>query len=160
MSQFGEKGLIDYESLVHSALRRVIKNVLEQAAMAGLPGDHHFYVCFVTSHPKVQLPDYLHEDYPEDMTIIIQYEYWDLEVNMDGFFITLCFDENHERLFIPFDAITSFVDPSVKFGVQFNPVYPDSVYEEPTLSMETNADKSSPKESVDNIVAIDFSKKR
>lgn len=160
MSQFGEKGLIDYESLVHSALRRVIRTVIEQASIAGLPGDHHFYVCFVTSHPRVQLPYYLQEDYPEDMTIIIQYEYWDLEVNDDGFFITLCFDEVHERIFIPFDAITSFVDPSVKFGVQFNPVYPDSVYEEPTLSMEPQKEDALEKELTDNIVSIDFSKKR
>lgn len=159
MKQFGEKGLIDYESLVHSALRRVIKNVLEQAAAAGLPGDHHFYICFVTSHPRVQLPDYLHEDYPEDMTIIIQYEYWDLNVQDDGFFITLCFDENHERIFIPFDAVVSFVDPSVKFGVQFNPVYPDSVYEEPTLSMEAPASEQE-EQNLNNIVSIDFSKKR
>ncbi|MBP9752310.1 MAG: hypothetical protein KBD31_00655 [Proteobacteria bacterium] len=154
---------IDYESLVHSALRDVVKNILKEVAINGLPKDHHFYICFATPHPLVQLPDYLHDEYPEDMTIVLQHEYWDLVVDDTGFSITLCFDEIHERIVIPFDSIISFVDPSVKFGLQFNPVYPDETYvNELSLSTEPKSiDKVEKPETLDsNVITIDFSKRK
>jgi hypothetical protein len=112
---------IDYEQLVQDSLRSVVRDVLAQTATKGLPGQHHFYISFKTDFSGVDLPDYLKQQYPEEITIVLQYEYWDLEVENDRFFVTLCFNDIHERLTVPFDAIVSFVDPSVKFGLQFVP---------------------------------------
>ena len=160
IKSFGEDG-IDYEYLVHNALRDVVKSILTDVAINGLPGDHHFYICFATPHPLVQMPDYLHEDYPEDITIVLQHEYWDLVVDETGFSITLCFDEIHERIVVPFDAIISFVDPSVKFGLQFNPVYPEEEYKnEPTLSTESFLDVKDEGVPDSNVITVDFSKRK
>lgn len=111
----------DYETLVQESLRNVIKETLTTAAKDGLPGKHHFYISFKTDYPGVDIPDYLLEEYPEDITIVLQYEFWDLEVHNDAFSVTLCFNDVHERLNVPFGAVVSFVDPSVKFGLQFAP---------------------------------------
>jgi uncharacterized protein len=111
----------DYEQLVQDSLRSVVRESLMQVAKSGLPGNHHFYISFRTDYPGVDLPDYLLEQYPEEITIVLQYEFWDLEVEEDSFFVTLCFNDIHERLTIPLQAIVSFVDPSVKFGLQFSP---------------------------------------
>ncbi|MGV8948945.1 MAG: SspB family protein [Candidatus Paracaedibacter sp.] len=111
----------DYEQLVQESLRSVVRESLMQVARSGLPGNHHFYISFRTDYPGVDLPDYLLEQYPEEITIVLQYEFWDLEVEEDSFFVTLCFNDIHERLTIPLQAIVSFVDPSVKFGLQFSP---------------------------------------
>jgi hypothetical protein len=157
---------INYESMVHAALRDVVKTVLKSAEKNGLPGDHHFYICFATPHPRVQLPDHLREEYMEDMTIVLQHEYWDLTIEEESFSITLCFDEIHERITVPFDAIISFVDPSVKFGLQFNPIYPDDfdvleddedIKNEHPLKTEEDDQKKKPD---DNVVVIDFSKNK
>lgn len=113
---------IDYENLVQESLRSVMKQALILVAKNGLPGTHHFYLSFKTDYPEVDVPDYLKEEYPEEITIVLQYEFWDLEVTDDHFCVTLCFNDIHERLMIPFNAITSFVDPSVKFGLHFMPV--------------------------------------
>jgi hypothetical protein len=112
---------IDYEQLVQDSLRSVVKTALGQTAKSGLPGTHHFYISFRTDYPGVDLPDYLREQYPEEITIVLQYEFWDLEIEDDCFYVTLCFNDIHERLTIPFGSIVSFVDPSVKFGLQFSP---------------------------------------
>lgn len=111
----------DYEQLVQESLRSVVRESLMQVARSGLPGNHHFYISFRTDYPGVDLPDYLLEQYPEEITIVLQYEFWDLEVEEDSFFVTLCFNDIHERLTVPLQAIVSFVDPSVKFGLQFSP---------------------------------------
>ena len=118
-----KKDQLDYETMVQSALRTVVRDALLSVAAKGFPGNHHFYISFATDHPGVELPDYLKEQYPEEITIVLQHEFWDLEVSEGGFSVTLCFDEAHERLTAPFEAITSFVDPSVKFGLQFTPTY-------------------------------------
>lgn len=157
---------INYEAMVHKALRDVVKNVLQDAAKNGLSGDHHFYICFATPHPLTQIPDTLRDEYPEDMTIVIQHEYWDLMVDEKTFSITLCFDEIHECIVVPFDAIISFLDPSVKFALQFNPIYPE---EYDVLETADVNDKKEPKlkddnaENAavdDNVVVIDFSKRK
>ncbi len=111
----------DYEQLVQESLRSVVRESLMQVARSGLPGNHHFYISFRTDYPGVDLPDYLLEQYPEEITIVLQYEFWDLEVEEDSFFVTLCFNDIHERLTVPLQAVVSFVDPSVKFGLQFSP---------------------------------------
>ncbi|PCD75734.1 SspB family protein [Pseudothioclava arenosa] len=110
---------IDYGSLMHNAMRSLICTVLQQIADEGLPGSHHFFITFDTRHPETEIADWLRDRYPEEMTIVIQHWFDDLEVTEDGFSITLNFGDNPEHLVIPFDAITTFVDPSVEFGLRF-----------------------------------------
>ncbi len=131
---------IDYEHLVQNALRSVVKETLQNTAKNGLPGSHHFYISYRTNYPGVDLPDYLRSQYPEEITIVLQHEFWDLEVEETGFSVTLSFNDVHERLTIPWGAIVNFVDPSVKFGLQFQP----SIYEEskPAKKIPKKATKS------------------
>lgn len=108
-----------YDMMVEEALRGVVRKALRQAAAHGLPGNHHFYITFKTRHPEVDVPVYLTEKYPDEMTIVLQYQFWDLEVREENFEVMLSFNDKRERLFIPFAALTGFADPSVKFGLQF-----------------------------------------
>ena len=108
-----------YDMMVEEALRGVVRKALRQAAAHGLPGNHHFYITFKTRHPDVDVPSYLTEKYPDEMTIVLQYQFWDLEVREENFEVMLSFNDKRERLFIPFAALTGFADPSVKFGLQF-----------------------------------------
>jgi hypothetical protein len=110
---------IDYGTLMHRAMRGLIHDVLAQVARDGLPGEHHFFITFDTRHPESDLADWLRERYPEDMTVVMQHWYEGLEVDGSGFAITLNFGDSPERLHIPFDAIRTFVDPSVEFGLRF-----------------------------------------
>jgi hypothetical protein len=110
---------IDYNSMIQGALRQVVKDVLIRVEGRGLEGDHHYYITFATNHPWVEMPPYLKEQYPDEMAIILQHEFWDLEVTADAFSVTLCFDDINERIKVPFMALISFVDPSAKFGLQF-----------------------------------------
>ncbi|HLJ64029.1 MAG TPA: ClpXP protease specificity-enhancing factor SspB [Stellaceae bacterium] len=113
------KDLLGYEAMVEAALRGVVRGALAQVAARGLPGSHHFYVTFRTRHPGVSLPDFLKSRYPEEMTITLQYQFWDLEVREEEFSVLLTFQDEPHRLTIPFAAITTFADPAVKFGLQF-----------------------------------------
>lgn len=110
---------LDYGSMMHRAMRGLIKEVLEQVADSGLPGEHHFFITFDTGHPDVQLAQWLHDRYPEDMTVVVQHWFDDLRVLTDGFHITLNFGDAPEPMYIPYDAIITFVDPSVEFGLRF-----------------------------------------
>jgi hypothetical protein len=111
---------IRYDLLVQEALRSVVRKVLADAARNGLPGDHHFYISFKTQAPAVTVPAAMRQKYPDEMTIILQHEFWDLSVNGDGFEVSLSFSRKPERLTIPFAAITGFSDPSVPtFGFKF-----------------------------------------
>ena len=111
--------LFHYEKMVETALRGVAREALAIAARDGLPGDHHFYVSFRSSDPGVVLPPQLLAKFPEEMTIVLQHQFWGLEVGDDAFSVSLSFSDRVERLTIPLSAITSFADPSVKFGLQF-----------------------------------------
>jgi uncharacterized protein len=110
---------IRYDVLTQKALRGVVRSVLGDAAKKGLPGDHHFYIGFDTHASGVRLSERLRTQYPEQMTIILQHQYWDLIVNDNGFEVGLSFGGIPEKLSVPFDAINSFFDPSVQFGLQF-----------------------------------------
>ena len=110
---------IDYGRLVEEALRTVVRGVLVKAASEGIPGPHHFYITFRTNHPGVGIPPFLRERYPVDMTIVLQHQYWDLEVGDTGFAVTLSFNDSPHRLTVPFEAIKVFADPGVEFGLQF-----------------------------------------
>jgi uncharacterized protein len=113
------KDLFDYPQMVQAALRGVVRETLARTAREGLRGAHHFYVSFRTDAPGIVLPDYVLEKYPEEMTIVLQHQFWGLEVGDEEFSVTLTFQNRPEQLTIPFVAITSFADPSVKFGLQF-----------------------------------------
>jgi hypothetical protein len=110
---------IRYDVLARDALRGVLRRVLVDAAAHGLPGEHHFYITFASKAPGVKLSARLLAQYPEEMTIILQHQFWDLTVTDDRFEVGLSFGGIPERLVVPFAAIKSFLDPSVKFGLQF-----------------------------------------
>ena len=110
---------LDYGSLMHRAMRRLIREVLEGVSEDGLPGDHHFFIAFDTMHPDVEIADWLSDRYPNEMTVVLQHWFENLDVGEDGFAVTLNFGDSPEPLYIPYDAIRSFVDPSVEFGLRF-----------------------------------------
>ena len=111
--------LIRYDVLAQEALRGVVRKVMQETAKAGLPGEHHFYISFATHHPGVRLSTRMREQYPDEMTIVVQHQYWDLKANDHGFEIGLSFNDIPENLLIPYAAIRGFFDPSVQFGLQF-----------------------------------------
>ncbi|MEP7030915.1 MAG: ClpXP protease specificity-enhancing factor SspB [Pseudolabrys sp.] len=113
---------IRYDLLTQQALRGVVRSVLADAAKKGLPGDHHFFISFDTHADGVRISDRLRTQYPEEMTIILQHQFWHLSVNDRGFEVDLTFGGIMERLAIPYDAISGFFDPSVQFGLQFEDV--------------------------------------
>ena len=121
---------LDYGSLMHRAMRGLIFNVLEQVRDHGLPGNHHFFITFDTTHPDVQLADWLKDRYPAEMTVVIQHWFDNLVVREDGFSITLNFGDQPEPIQIPFDAIQTFVDPSVEFGLRFENQDMDEIEDE------------------------------
>jgi uncharacterized protein len=108
-----------YDKMVEEALRGVVREAIARAAKTGLMGSHHFYITFRTQSPGVGLPDYLLARYPEEMTIVLEHQFWGLEVDNEKFAVTLSFSNKAERLTVPLAAITAFADPSVKFGLQF-----------------------------------------
>jgi uncharacterized protein len=110
---------IDYGNLMHNAMRGLIQSVLTDVAMHGLPGNHHFFITFDTKHPDVLIADWLRARYPTEMTIVIQNWFENLTVTDTGFSITLNFGNNPEPMVVPFDALRTFVDPSVEFGLRF-----------------------------------------
>ena len=112
---------IRYDVLARDALRGVLRRVLTDAAEHGLPGDHHFFITFLSTAEGVKLSPRLLAQYPEEMTVILQHQFWDLTVTEDRFEVGLSFGGVAERLVVPFNAIKSFFDPSVKFGLQFEP---------------------------------------
>jgi len=109
---------IKYGEMFQDALQGVVRKVLEEVAVNGLPGAHHLYIAFRTDDPGVNLPRYLTERYAGEMTIVLQHQFWDLKVDDDHFSVCLSFGGKPETLTIPFDAISSFLDPSVPFGLQ------------------------------------------
>ena len=123
---------IDYGNLMHDAMRSLIRNVLQDVADNGLPGAHHFFITFDTSHPDAELADWLSDRYPDEMTVVMQHWYDGLEVTNDGFSITLNFGDAPEPLYIPYDAIRTFVDPSVEFGLRFEQQEEDTTDKAPT----------------------------
>jgi len=110
---------IEYGNLMHRAMRGLILEVLEDVQVNGLPGAHHFFITFDTNHPDAALADWLKQRYPNEMTVVMQHWYDNLEVSDQGFGIMLNFGDAPESLYVPYDAIKTFVDPSVEFGLRF-----------------------------------------
>jgi hypothetical protein len=113
---------IRYDLLTQQALRDVVRRVLAEAAKKGLPGEHHFYISFDTRADGVRLSERLKAQYPEQMTIILQHQFWDLSVSDTGFEVGLSFGGIPEKLVVPFEAVKGFFDPSVQFGLQFEEI--------------------------------------
>lgn len=109
-----------YDRMVEEALLGVVRRALNAVAEHGLPGNHHFYITFRTDHPDVVLPDHLRQRYPGEMTIVLQHQFWGLEVEEESFQVTLSFNDVPENLVVPFQAVVAFADPSVRFGLQFD----------------------------------------
>jgi hypothetical protein len=113
------KDLLRYDKMIEAAMRGVVRQAIAEASRHGLPGAHHFYISFRTDHPGTQVPEYLKSRYPQEMTIVLQYQFWGLEVEEESFSVTLSFNNVHERLTIPFQAVTVFADPAAKFTLPF-----------------------------------------
>ena len=111
---------LNYQAMTEEALRGVVRQALTIVAKRGLVGQHHFYLTFRTGFPGVQMAEHLRQRHPEEMTIVLQHQYWGLELTDTNFSVTLSFNGQHERLTIPFAGISAFVDPSVQFGLQFS----------------------------------------
>ncbi len=148
----------NYDELVQKALVSVVREVLSDVAVEGLTGGHHFYVQFRTDHPKTVVPDFLKDRHPESVMIVLQHQFWNLKVQEDGFFVDLSFNSVRSTLFIPFSALTAFVDPSVRFALQFTPTFSDadSTPPEKKSSVIEKEDSSSD----DNIIRFDSFKKK
>ena len=112
---------IRYDILAQDALRGVMRKVLQEVSRTGLPGNHHFFITFLTGAPGVRVSSRLRERYPDQMTIVLQFQYWDLKVSDTGFEVGLSFSEVPEKLEIPFAAVRGFYDPSVNFELEFDP---------------------------------------
>lgn len=143
---------IDYGNLMHRAMRGLIQSVLTEVAEHGLPGAHHFFITFDTTHPDVQMADWLKERYPTEMTVVIQHWFENLSVNDDGFSVTLNFGNNPEPMVIPFDALRTFVDPSVEFGLRFETQEQDEEDEEDEEDIEVAEE---PERQAAEVVSLD-----
>lgn len=113
------KDILRYDLMVQDALKGVVRKILAEAGRDGLPGEHHFYITFRTTAPGVRLSQRLRDKHPDEMTIVLQHQFWDLNVSDHAFEVGLSFSGVPERLLIPYDAITTFFDPSVQFGLKF-----------------------------------------
>ena len=113
--------ILDYGSIMNHAMRVFVRKVLQKVVENGLPGDHHFFITLDTKHPNIEIAAWLTQKYPDEITIVMQHWYDNLEVGDKGFSVTLNFGDAPESLYIPYDCIITFVDPSVEFGVKFEP---------------------------------------
>ena len=150
---------IPYGRLMHEAVCGVIGQVLQGVSRDGLPGEHHFFITFDTMHPDVEIADWLSDRYPGEMTVVVQHWFDNLDVTNDGFTITLNFGDNPETLYIPYDAIKTFVDPSVEFGLRFETQdeddddAPNADIEEAPMDEMVEPDDDGPREA--EVVSLD-----
>ncbi|MGE3872558.1 MAG: SspB family protein [Parvibaculaceae bacterium] len=131
--------LMRYDLLAQEALRGVVRASLRKIVKTGLPGEHHFYIAFDTRYPGVRLSERLDKKYRQEMTIVLQHQYWNLQVREDEFEVELSFDNIPEKLVIPFNAIKGFLDPHVQFGLQFETVKLDVPAKEPEAPAKPTA---------------------
>ncbi|MCZ8258838.1 MAG: ClpXP protease specificity-enhancing factor SspB [Beijerinckiaceae bacterium] len=155
MNDTPSEDLIRYDVMVQEALLGVVRKVLQDAAKAGLPGEHHFYITFRSQAPGVRLSTRLREKYPEEMTIVLQHQFWDLIVGDHSFEVGLSFGGVPERLLVPYEALTGFYDPSVQFGLKFSP-------DEAQADNDSGEDPEEPsvKDQLEAIASLEASKPR
>lgn len=147
--------LFRYDLMVKEALRDVVRRTLTLTAREGLPGEHHFYITFQTKYPGLRLSTRMRERYPDEMTIVLQHQFWDLAVNDHNFEVGLSFSGVPERLLIPFEAITAFYDPSVQFFLKFEPK--DTMPREASQSVPLAASQSTPKLKLEAVAPVSLS---
>ena len=173
--------LLGYNVMVENAMRVVVREALERANKDGLPGKHHFYITFMTNYPGVKIPLYLKERYPEEMTIVIQNQFWNLATSDSEFRVELAFNGKPEKLTIPFAALMTFADPSVNFGLQFHVgphentkdnkekdpheniprlKSPDGVNDKPNLIKAVKLHQPETKENENNVLSLDSFRKK
>ena len=167
MTDIPPDSLIPYDEIVQEALRAVVGRVLGQVESAActLPGNHHFYITFKSGAQGVSIPQHLKDRFPDEMTIVLQNKFWDLNVREDGFSVGLTFNQIPAKLDIPFAAITAFVDPAVDFGLQFQAI---ATHAEPEpheraqndAAEREGADGVSEIDDGSNVVTVDFGKKK
>ena len=147
---------IDYGHLMHDAMRSLIRKVLTNVSDEGLPGEHHFFITFDTLHPDVEIADWLSDRYPTEMTIVMQHWFDNLDVGETGFAVTLNFGDSPEPLYIPYDAIRTFVDPSVEFGLRFESQEEDEDNTDEIAEVEAPMNEDTPEEHQDaEVVSLD-----
>jgi hypothetical protein len=164
MSTDQPKEFLRYDKMVERALRNVVKESVEEVIEHGLINDHHFYITFLTEYQGVEIPEYLMERYPGEMTIVLQYQFHDLEVNDEYMAVTLSFNNVPEKLKIPLASITIFADPSVNFALQFQPVEQedgDNDGSEPSgIASNTEAEDKSDDDATGEVVSLDQFRKK
>lgn len=164
------KDFIGYQALLDAALRGVVRDALRRIEKQGLIGSHHFYLTFKTGYPGVDIPSFLSEQYPDEMTIILQHQFWGLKVKDDFFEVALTFKKLPATLTIPFQALTKFFDPGVPFGLEFKtaegevkpvpkPADPE-VKEEDTAEEEANDKPAEKPSSAGEVVSLDQFRKK
>ncbi|MGV8996724.1 MAG: SspB family protein [Parvibaculaceae bacterium] len=147
-----------YDEMAQEALRGVIRKSLDVAKNEGLPGEHHFYISFRTRAPGVNISEKLRGQYPEEMTIVLQHQFWNLDVREDGFSVDLTFNKIPETLVVPYSAVHAFFDPSVQFGLQFEVKMPESHVAAPAIAaVATDPDAPKPEGAV---VSLDAFRKK
>lgn len=154
-----------YDILAQEALRGVVRKVLAEVSRTGLPGEHHFFISFATRAPGVRISEELLKQYDKEMTIVLQNQYWDLKVTESAFEVGLSFNGQPEMLHIPFAAIKGFFDPSVQFGLQFDPATAadDRDAEEAEADVETEeaaGEAPAPEGSGEKVVSLDAFRKK
>ena len=150
---------IDYPAILQDALRGAVRHVLEQVAEYGLPGEHHLYIGFRTAFPGVEVPRFLRDQYPEEVTIILQHQFWGLEVTAEAFSVLLAFGGARQRVTVPFAALTAFADPSADFGLRLDAVAAEKPAPEAEEAPEEPAKPSSQARPGD-VIRFDPSRRR
>lgn len=154
---------IDYPTILQDALRDAVRRVLEQVAEHGLPGEHHLYIGFRTAFPGVEVPRFLRDQFPEEVTVILQHQFWGLDVTPEDFSVLLAFGGSKQRIVVPFAALTAFADPSANFGLRFDaaPAEPAASAPEPTARAEEPVDSDTPEPSRSaEVIRFDRSRRR
>ena len=160
MTEDAPESLIPYDEIVQEALRAVVGRVLGQVEASGaLPGNHHFYITFKTRFPGVTIPKHLMERFPDEMTIVIQHRYWDLNVGDEEFSVGLSFGGVPSTLTVPYAAVTQFHDPAVEFALTFHANGDDEVGEDHDVP-QNDEPKPEPVEDGSNVVSVDFTRKK
>ena len=149
-----------YDKMVEKALRGVVRQALQEVVKDGLSEDHHFYITFFTDHTGVTLPPYLRERYPSEMTIVLQHQFYDLEVNDERFSVMLSFNNVPERLTVPLSAVTIFADPSVNFALQFQPLSEEDDEDVRFEAEELDVDKDDKQKKKGEVVSLDSFRKK
>lgn len=149
-----------YDKMVEKALRGVVRQALSEVLKDGLIDDHHFYITYLTDFPGVKMPSYLKDRYPGEMTIVLQHQFYDLEIDEEKFSVMLSFNNVPERLTVPLAAVTIFADPSVNFALQFQPLTGDDGEDVHFEAEELNAERDDKQKKKGEVVSLDSFRKK